>query len=263
MTTTEVFACSWKNNFDWSSGLSAVEIVRRQDATVLRLNIWAAPRKLTHPVTFTFGLHATPSKPLPRNWQTRYVTFGEAGTKLPNSYVSLWHKDQNFYSYPQPAEAASYVAKIKQHHQSGKRVCTYFTPAGTSPDVPTVKRHYDNWIGTRSNGKPLWIADSVDTGTSRNVCLCTASRYVDFMAWGLEQFLQEYGVDGLYFDNSCPYPCANSRHGCGVKESLLTPFLPTESSLNGSTHSSNSRANTQQLVELSGSITVAIWLALH
>ena len=203
-----------ENNFDWSTGPAAVRIERRDDATVLQLNIWTEPRQLDTPVTFSVGLHATPSKPLPRQWQARYVAFS-GGEQLPASYSTIWHKNQEFYSYPQPADPDAYRENITKKHQQGQRVCPYFTPAGTSPDAPAVRRHYDDWVRTQKNGQPLWTGDSVDGGSSRNVCLCTASTYADFMTWGMAKFLQAYEVDGLYFDNSCPYPCTNSRHDCG------------------------------------------------
>jgi hypothetical protein len=203
-----------ENNFDWSTGQAAVRIERRDDATVLQLNIWNEPRQLDGPVTFSIGLHATPSKPLPPQWQARYAAIS-GGEHLPGSYTPMWHKDQKFYSYPQPADPDAYRDKITKQHQLGQRVCPYFTPAGTSPDAPAVGRHYDDWIRTQKSGEPLWVADSVDGGTSRNVCLCTASTYTDFMTWAMAKFLQAYEVDGLYFDNACPYPCANTRHGCG------------------------------------------------
>jgi hypothetical protein len=203
-----------ENNFDWSDGPAAVRLERRDDTTVLQLNIWTEPRQLDSPVKFSLGLHATPSKPLPARWQGRYAAFS-GGEHLPGSYASVWHKNQKFYSYPQPADPSAYRELIAKKHNQGERVCPYFTPTGTSPDAPAVSRHYDDWIRTQKSGDPLWVADSVDGGSSRSVCLCTASTYPDFMTWGMKQFLENYEVDGLYFDNACPYPCTNHRHGCG------------------------------------------------
>ncbi|MCH2131067.1 MAG: DUF6067 family protein [Pirellulaceae bacterium] len=213
-----------ENDFDWSNGPAAISIERRDDALVLRLNIWTQPRQLNTPVTFSIGLHPTPSKPLPRQWQARYVSFS-GGKLLPASYTTMWHQNQKFYSYPQPADADGYRNSIEKKHQQNERVCPYFTPSGTSPDAPAVVRHYDDWIRTQKSGQPLWLSDSVDSGPSRNVCLCTASTFTDFMTWGMTKFLQTYEVDGLYFDNSCPYPCANTRHGCGRNGRVSYPIF--------------------------------------
>ena len=121
-----------ENNFDWSDGPAAVRLERRDDTTVLQLNIWTEPRQLDSPVKFSLGLHATPSKPLPARWQGRYAAFS-GGEHLPGSYTSVWHKNQKFYSYPQPADPDAYRELITKKHNQGERVCPYFTPDRYQP----------------------------------------------------------------------------------------------------------------------------------
>ncbi|MCH2374970.1 MAG: DUF6067 family protein [Planctomycetes bacterium] len=217
-----------ENNFEWSSGESAVRIERGAEATVFRFNIWgesSAERTLDKPVTFSIGLHATPSKPLPKDWHARYVSFGGCSEQLPGVYATIWHHAEKYYSYPQPADDGEFRERIRAAHERGERVCPYFTSAGTSPDAPTVKRHYKAWIRSKKDGEPLWLAGSVDSGRSRNVSLCSASAFTDFMAWGMTKFLAEYDVDGLYFDNAGPYPCASEQHGCRRGDKASTPIF--------------------------------------
>lgn len=222
------FAVFTEHNFDWTDAPGAIEIERQDDVAVLRLNIWndaQNPRLLRAPVQFSIGLHATPSKPQPPRWHARYVTFAGGGERLTGSYTTYWHQSQKFYSYPQPADPEAYRAQLAKFHARRDLVCPYFTSSGTSPDAPNVQRHYDDWLRTRPNGEPLWLAGSVDSGSSRNVSLCPASSYTDFFAWGLGRFLEAYDVDGVYFDNSAPYPCANDRHGCGREGKASTPIF--------------------------------------
>lgn len=53
----------------------------------------------------------------------------------------------------------------------------------------------------------------------RAYIVCYRSQWQDFMAHGIAQVMDEYGVDGVYLDGTAnPWGCRNVHHGCGYEK---------------------------------------------
>lgn len=53
----------------------------------------------------------------------------------------------------------------------------------------------------------------------RAYIVCYRSEWQDFMAHGIAQVMDEYGVDGVYLDGTAnPWGCRNVHHGCGYEK---------------------------------------------
>ena len=57
---------------------------------------------------------------------------------------------------------------------------------------------------------------------------CPNSMFSAYLARGIGRLIDEYGIEGVYFDNCGPQMCQNTAHGCGYvdENGTLQPTLP-------------------------------------
>jgi hypothetical protein len=75
-----------------------------------------------------------------------------------------------------------------------------------------------------------WAKVPPSGATSRYVKICPNSFASEYQAYEIGRLIDEYGIEGVYFDNTHPEPCANQEHGCGWVDTEgnvhpTTPFL--------------------------------------
>jgi hypothetical protein len=110
------WAADWDKDWVHAATNSAVELLREADAVTIRVNFISQPIALTAPRTFTFGLHASPVKPLPADWRQRVFDFHYPGRgRYPllqpwsvgfhYSWGSVYPLDQDFSLVRELAEA--------------------------------------------------------------------------------------------------------------------------------------------------------------
>lgn len=208
-----------ENNFDWTDpNPKAVTLVRSRKPDqparqIVRFTIWSEPTTLKKDTTFTFGIHATPSKPLPDDWHGRHTGFLEDPETVRVS--TIWHGSEKYYSYPEPESVEAFTELLTRSRKFGIRRTPYFSPTGAAPESDVCKRHRDEWIMTTAGGKPCWEGDKVDGADHGMVSACPASSFADFLTYGIEKMIAHYDIAGVYLDNATPYPCQNAAHGCG------------------------------------------------
>ena len=156
---------------------------------------------------FTWGLMATPVKPMPSDW--RGWRFGtpsgpvNVGVLWSSLATSKWH------SFPVPPDPDNYRGIYKKAHDEGKRIVPY-TNFNMQSDTG------DEWAywGEEWNGYAgLGLAADVLVMNVVNVRCCAMTRsWCDFIAYKYQQFLEQYDSDGFYLDNSIPSVCHNPEH---------------------------------------------------
>lgn len=204
----------WKNTKD------PINIEKTDDVLELSLDIIAQPTKLSNRLQYSFGLMATPCKPMPKDrWDIRIGT-------LPRSNVSHTNHNnswQPLYSYPQPADCVKAAESLKRSHKRGARVCYYITTSATSLESKVNQRNHADWVMSKVilDG-PEW---KVGSGLIGADACCPASGFSDFLTWGIEQLMDHVDIDGIYIDNPGPYFCENTRHGCGAGGKKTYPFF--------------------------------------
>lgn len=52
-------------------------------------------------------------------------------------------------------------------------------------------------------------------GPSCNIACCHQGGFGDWFTWYVSHLLREYGVNGIYLDDTWPYGCSNAAHGRG------------------------------------------------
>ncbi len=192
---------------------NAFETTREAGAVVMRLNL-AAGQDLPRDWRWQMGFQATPVKPIPRDWRKHRLLPAPRGT------VSiLWPtptKDsQTYYGYPEASDPALFEKRIADLHAKGVKAVPYSCLSffsGASPEW--------HWFGEK------WGMGGGDSGSSDVAAygavfqmICPKVRtYSDFIIWKNNEFMQRFGLDGYYHDNTHPYACSVEETGCGWKD---------------------------------------------
>ncbi len=210
----------------WPNGQSgdAIEVIRGEDGTVtVRLNILAKGQRLPADWKLAFGLQATPVKPLPkdwRKWRLQPARAARAGIIWPGPTAN----SLKYYGYPQAADPALFRQRVDDWHQKSIGAVPYLCLSYLSAACP-------EWPFFRK----LWSMGSEDTGSS-DVAQYGAGFartslvgrcYSDFIVWKTNEFIKQYGIDGLYHDNTHPYGATTLDAGCGyLRDGKVYPTYP-------------------------------------
>ena len=221
----------------------AITVDKADGVAMLRVHLIDVPTVLAQPLALTFGLQATPVKPVPasydraaRIWHgARYGMEAEPapdgdGTVLDYLWRAgvrtiVFHQTwTEYYGLPVTRENSEQLKRLADAcHKRGLKLLLYIG-YGLADISPEGKRYHDEmaivpiirWTGGRG------AADAFDA-------FCTRSAYSDFLIWGMDRLISEYDIDGIYFDGTSePFICQNQRHGCGYvdDESELRPTYP-------------------------------------
>ncbi|MFH0795444.1 MAG: glycoside hydrolase domain-containing protein [Candidatus Omnitrophota bacterium] len=236
-----------------------IEVLPQRDVVKLRLHLVDKPihlkpgNRITHPLgipimqpkdevvelSYTFGLQATPVKPVIKDvWDYRFAhlnqgRFGTGMTRgsgdrfnVPKSVLDYGFK--TFALHEQWTDAfgstsTPYVEELKKLvkdcHERGSQVLLYLAASlsDLEPEWPLFKEEcpampaivYEAFL----NSPPM--------ASQRCLNICWKSVWQDRLADGLAKtMMDEYGVDGVYLDGlpSVFHPngyCKNILHGCG------------------------------------------------
>ncbi len=184
-----------------------IELAREGERTVMRVWLLNAPAELTEPRTFTWGLMATPVKPLPedaREWRF--------GSPSGDTNVAVFWSLKNFsewHSFPVPVEPEEYQAMGEEAHERGQRIVPY-TNFNMQSDLGEAWEYFGGeWYAHAGQGR---AADVLRMGVVNMRCCPLTQSWQDFITWTYKRFLDEYDWDGFYLDNSIPGRCNNPHH---------------------------------------------------
>lgn len=206
----------------------AVEIVRRNGRVVLRIHLIDVPFRLEKPIEYTFGLQATPVKPLRTDWLAAHIS--SWWESKPNIYIEWAHTwVVKWFAFPEPLEPETVLSKYKSYAlggdgsynarissirakgPKGMKYLQYINLNYCSGGVPEYRYFVDEWFSGRVAHQS---GDVRAFGHSLN-SVCAKTTWSDFIAYRLKQFIDEYNTDGLYYDNAWIWPCRNTHCGCG------------------------------------------------
>ncbi len=237
-----------------------VECINQEDCVLLRVHLldkehhkWLEKGEFNggflFPITFEFGMQATPVKPMPKNQyvQKAFHTHGVFETKegrqflldkpMPDSidgeimidelkrqgveYVYVherWNDLQNsFYLTKNTAERLKYMVKLA--HDRGMKIIPYF-----GFELATLSPEFDaNFLDYKlmrdQNYYDFMHGIYVRTPHQRNLSICYKSGYSQIFLDGVAKLMDEYGFDGIYLDGTYSIDaCQNLKHGCGYKD---------------------------------------------
>jgi len=213
---------------------SAVEIVRAPGQVRLVLHLVRAEA----PVAvgrrrYTFGLEATPVRPLPPDFRQTHIVhipgyFGVWKGRKPGSLLErvnlaevkkagvgclglhAWWADRvcGF----RPAWEEDFRAFMQEADRVGIKVQTYLAFMLASKTTFREIEGAESWLKIPSYG--AWNASSAEPYRGFNTC--PESGYSQFLVRGALAMAERYGISGVYWDNH-PAMCKNAAHGCGYE----------------------------------------------
>lgn len=216
-----------------AEGGRAIEIVPEGNATVLRVHLLdMPPQKL--PISFTFGIQATPVKPLPKDFhewrichgafygmEKQPLTEGGKETALDKAawlgvktlvFHEQWTPIQNYWRTNREAELRQLVAAC---HQQGIKLLLYF-----GYELSTLA---PEWSALADQVLVKTPAGGLAGGYFRQPLqydhiVCLRSQWAERLLEGIVSATERYMFDGVYLDGTIePFGCANEAHGCGYR----------------------------------------------
>lgn len=222
----------------------AMELVHDGEQLILRVHlldshpsVWNADPRMGMnayaPLSFRFGLHATPVKPFPKQPYIHNAFHLDCGIKVKGNYIDVlagrydelkekgvttlilhekWNKCQNWFEL---SEFTAHQLKtiVDECHKRGIKVLPYFgyELSSLSPQ----------WSQLQESAAFKKADGSLDGGWwrvpfQRDYVVCYHSEYQELFLQGIARLMDEYHIDGVYLD-STTYPrlCYDVEHGCG------------------------------------------------
>jgi len=261
---------SWFSDSDASwvtaPGKKNIEIKKRGDQVVLRLNLVSAPVQLEptnekentataigavrrNPnangvLSYSFGFQATPIKPVEQDaWDYRMFCIAQHSEGLkPRLAVDTAFLDQladrgvrSVTIFEMWADAESYVATphkralkkiVRDCHQRGLDVLLYFGFL-ISDLAPEWRDLGKDSLVLPKSGYDIFNYTPQPLQAAWRVCL--NSPWQDVLADGMAKVLQEFDADGVYLDGTeYVWPCCNTEHTCGIlrEDGAIAPSFP-------------------------------------
>ena len=185
------------------------------------------------PVKLSFGLQATPVKPVTFQWRANARIFHDTylSNMEPNKYgrirldtlknagvKTVVYHDQwsEYFGQLKPAKPEEFRKFIAECHKRGIRFIVYigYGIARNAPEMQVKGRH-DEW-----SALPLipWIPGYKPEFRTFDAT-CARSGWQEWLVTGIEKLFTDYDLDGLYFDGTTEaFRCENESHGCGWRD---------------------------------------------
>ena len=222
-----------------------VELIPGERETVLRIR-FADHFDRRLPMSWTFALHATPTKPFDRSWNANHVFHHLRLRREDGSFEPLWetllgpnpverlmpeivkvrdagaktivfHEDWIRIQNDPDNASPAFRQVVDAVHKHGMKALAYLGYE-ISPLDPLWQKYGDRVISLDETGLVLGLWGRPPAQRVFPVCYST-----EFASDWLERAKRAYdatGIDGYYLDGTVvPSGCSNHRHGCGWKDS--------------------------------------------
>lgn len=225
---------------------SAIELVREEDQLILRLRLldshpesWQGdPERgmdIYYPISFRFGIQATPVKPFPRQPYPNNTFHVDCGIKIKGNYMDFfsaenrfdrlvekgvttlilhekWNKSQNWFQLSEfTRKQLCFICD--ECHKRGIKVLPYFGYE-ISAMAPVWSDLGSKLTVNREDQTPLggwWRVPF-----QRDYVVCYNTEYARLFVDGIAELMDTCHIDGVYLDGTAePRYCCSTEHGCG------------------------------------------------
>ena len=189
------------------------------------LRLIGAPTALPGPVTYVFGLQATPVKPMLPD--ARAWNFGVGGTPTPHEraigHYDGWAVADGLLETAHPEALAAIDAKLEE--QRGVRPFYYGITSATADFHPVFKLFALLWRSAWSVAYPggPWPATELRDAIPRHrvVGVCPIDPdWQERLLFDADRLLHEVRALGIYLDTDEVFADDNPRHGCGTTDAF-------------------------------------------
>ena len=223
-----------------SGGSQVLTVESGAGAPSLLVTFLDHDEQIDSPIKLSFGLQATPVKPLSFAWRAkarilhgaRYAmaqadaagrthldALRDAGVRTV-VYHSQWTDYYGQVSTPYDAALRQLIAEC---HKRGMKLLVY-VGYGLARTAPELQGHHDEW-----SVMPLIPWTTTDDAEHNNFdATCARSGWSRWLVEGIKQLFTKYELDGLYFDGTTEaWRCQNTSHGCGWRDAEEACTPPT------------------------------------
>jgi len=193
----------------------AIQITKDDEQVLLRVNFVDHAVRLTEPLSLTFGLQATPVKPVPRDWQKwRISSWPDYRPNLLVEWAHPWVV--KYFAFPEPvgpdrAKHGLYGERIAKARADGSAYVQYINVTRSSGGLPEFRYYESGWYaGTKEVARGDVAAFGHD-----HMNVCPTTDWTDFLVHSLKKHVDDHGIDGFYVDCGRVWQCTNEGHGCG------------------------------------------------
>ncbi len=235
-----------ENDRNWQPGSAsdAIELVRDGDTLILRIRLldshpveWSGDPKngmySYTPISFSFGLHATPVKPFPKQPYIHNAFHLDCGIKVKGNYADVlagrydelkekgvttlilhekWNKSQNWFELSEFTKR-QIMTITDECHKRGIKVLTYFGYEISSMSPEWSELH--DRVALKGSINKM-IGGWWRVPFQRDYVVCYKSGYSDLFIDGITKIMDECHTDGVYLDGTHHARlCYSTEHGCG------------------------------------------------
>jgi hypothetical protein len=189
-----------------------VEIVPSKDSLMLRINFVNVPTTLDAQRTWTFGLLATPSRPLSNEppQQNIETIFGQPNEAIGSPAIGVTYAD-----IPLGDDPLEYHLSVQEQARAANAV--RLTHGEKRLAVPWLQGMVVGAMPGYVEDLPHWMYRPALATDGGYVFNCQGNEeWRDLLVYAIVRVTKKYGFDGVYFDTGqSSYGCKNPLHGCG------------------------------------------------
>ncbi|MFW6155695.1 MAG: glycoside hydrolase domain-containing protein, partial [Armatimonadota bacterium] len=213
-----------ESDANWIPGEDAPPIVveRAGDTTTLTLMIIGKPVTIEGPVSYTFGLQATPTRPLPEDWRNLNVGNPNQVEGARTTLVAQGGGCFKRNAYLVPAEHVDMDAVMERWSKWG-RPLPYSTPTFLADHTALWDFYQRAW---RNSERHSYVGYTAHDGTEYALqATCPRSDFSEVMVHWVDDLLEDYPeIGGIYYDCCSATECLNSEHDCGGVDAFGRPY---------------------------------------
>ncbi len=198
-------------NFHLEDPSKTVQLIKKKESVTLKIIFIDQPITIKEPLCYTFGLMATPSRPVEKDWFT-YRFASCVSTKAKPMVSTGYTTGPRYHVKPGVPYPAMNPEDFKKSLSSSADVknLVYVTSNGAGDNTPEYRYYKQEW--QNPGVQDTWSYAS--RGFYHDGTCPSSSSWRDFFLWSTAKAIEEYGIDGLYYDYGTVMRC-NNRLYCG------------------------------------------------
>ena len=211
-----------KANWVIPDDTTPIAIERGEDATTLTLTMIGEPVTIDGPVSYTFGLQATPTRPLPEGW--RNLNLGNPNQVEGQRAMLVCQGGgaflRNAYLLPDPELDLN---DALERWKDWGRTLPYSTPTFLADHTPEWDFYQREW---QHSERHIYVGYKTREGTEYALrATCPRSDFSELMVHWMDDLLRDYpAIGGVYYDCCDASECRNTEHGCGGVDAFGKPY---------------------------------------
>lgn len=178
-------------------------------------------------VCYTFGLQASPVKPMAKDWRTldriSWKNPKDAPKKITKGTMPLTFTYTSSGGWPpiwgyvlERSDEAKYFKHREYIKSLGIAEITYTFIDNIKGNLPEFRYYFEEWYNGSAISRYAEIKNTGIDSRYKNLSKinCEARSWIDFCVWQHAKAAKKFDLDGYYYDLAMPYPSWNVKSGC-------------------------------------------------